>query len=69
MAAMVKLPQSIDNFFIRIENEAGQLVRTFDVGAKSSGDNRVFWDGNYQNGNPLLFGKYKVKASGLLDGE
>lgn len=45
MAAMVKLPQSIDNLFIRIENEAGQLVRTFDVGAKSSGDNRVEWDG------------------------
>lgn len=69
MAAMVKLPQSIDNLFIRIENEAGQLVRTFDVGAKSSGDNRVEWDGKDQNGNPLPGGKYKVKASGLLDGE
>ncbi len=34
MAAMVKLPQSIDNLFVRIENEVGQLVRTFDVGAK-----------------------------------
>ncbi|CAM2791970.1 flagellar hook assembly protein FlgD [Vibrio ordalii] len=69
MAAMVKLPQSLDNLFIRIENEAGQLVRTFDVGAKSAGDNRVEWDGNDQNGNPLPGGKYQVKASGLLDGE
>ncbi|ASU22830.1 flagellar biosynthesis protein FlgD [Vibrio qinghaiensis] len=69
MAAMVKLPQSLDNLFVRIENEAGQLVRTFDVGAKSAGDNRVEWDGNDQNGNPLPGGKYQVKASGLLDGE
>ncbi|MBF4423495.1 flagellar hook assembly protein FlgD [Vibrio anguillarum] len=69
MAAMVKLPQSLENLFVRIENEAGQLVRTFDVGAKSTGDNRVEWDGNDQNGNPLPGGKYQVKASGLLDGE
>ncbi|MDE1211385.1 flagellar hook assembly protein FlgD [Vibrio aestuarianus] len=69
MAAMVKLPQSLDNLFVRIENEAGQLVRTFDVGAKSAGDNRVEWDGKDQNGNPLPGGKYQVKASGLLDGE
>ncbi|MCE7629383.1 flagellar hook assembly protein FlgD, partial [Vibrio fluvialis] len=69
MAAMVKLPQSVDNLFVRIENEAGQLVRTFDVGAKPSGDSRVEWDGKDQNGNPLPGGKYKVKASGLLDGE
>ncbi|MGB5804919.1 MAG: flagellar hook assembly protein FlgD [Vibrio anguillarum] len=69
MAAMVKLPQSLENLFVRIENEAGQFVRTFDVGAKSAGDNRVEWDGNDQNGNPLPGGKYQVKASGLLDGE
>ena len=69
MAAMVKLPQSLDNLFVRIENEAGQLVRTFDVGAKSAGDNRVEWEGKDQNGNPLPGGKYQVKASGLLDGE
>jgi len=69
MAAMVKLPQSLDNLFVRIENEAGQLVRTFDAGAKSAGDNRVEWDGKDQNGNPLPGGKYQVKASVLLDGE
>ncbi|MCG3766769.1 flagellar hook assembly protein FlgD [Vibrio cincinnatiensis] len=69
MAAMVKLPQSIENLFVRIENEAGQLVRTFNVGSKLGGDNRVEWDGNDENGNPLPDGKYRVKASGLLDGQ
>lgn len=69
MAAMVKLPQAVENLFIRIENEAGQLVRTFDAGAKVGGDNRVEWDGNDESGNPLPDGKYRVKASGLLGGE
>ena len=68
MAAMVKLPSSVDNLFVRIEDEMGQLVRTMDVGAKPAGDNRVEWDGKDQNGNPLPAGKYKVKAAGLLDG-
>lgn len=69
MAAMVKLSQSIDNLFVRVEDEAGQLVRTFEVGAKPAGDTRVLWDGNDESGNPLPAGKYKVKASGLVEGE
>ena len=69
MAAMVKLPQSVDNMFVRVEDAMGQLVRTFEVGAKPAGDNRVVWDGKDENGNPLPAGKYNVKASGLLDGE
>ncbi len=69
MAAMVKLPQSMDNVLVRVENEMGQLVRTFDVGAQPGGDARVEWDGNDDQGNPMPAGKYKVKASGLLEGE
>ena len=69
MAAMVKLGQPLDNLFVRVENEAGQLVRTFEVGAKPAGDTRVLWDGNDENGNPMPAGKYNVKASGLVDGE
>ncbi|WP_234495418.1 flagellar hook assembly protein FlgD [Vibrio maritimus] len=69
MAAMVKLPQSMDNLFVRVENEMGQLVRTFDVGAQPGGDARVEWDGKDDQGNPMPAGKYNVKASGLLEGE
>ncbi|MDA0146954.1 flagellar hook assembly protein FlgD [Vibrio sp. LaRot3] len=69
MSAMVKLPENVDNMFVRVENAMGQLVRTFEVGAKPAGDNKVVWDGKDENGNSLPAGKYKVKASGLLDGE
>ncbi len=69
MSAMVKLPQSVDNLFVRVENEAGQLIRTLDMGAKPPGDTKVTWDGKDENGNPLPAGKYNVRASGLLDGD
>ncbi|RSD32857.1 flagellar hook assembly protein FlgD [Vibrio pectenicida] len=69
MSAMVKLPQAVDNLMVRVENQMGQLLRTFDVGSKPGGDSRVVWDGKDQNGNPLPAGKYNVKASGLLDGQ
>ncbi|WP_353496758.1 flagellar hook assembly protein FlgD [Vibrio chaetopteri] len=69
MAAMVKLPQSMDNVLVRVENEMGQLVRSFDVGAQPGGDARVEWDGKDDQGNPMPAGKYRVKASGLMEGE
>ncbi|MBD1559540.1 flagellar hook assembly protein FlgD [Vibrio sp. S9_S30] len=69
MSAMVKVPQALDNMFVRIENAQGQLVRTLDVGATPAGDSKVEWDGLDENGNPLPGGKYSVKAGGLLDGE
>ena len=69
MAAMVKLPQSVDNLMVRVEDQMGQLIRAFTVGAKSAGDNRVEWDGRDQNGNAMPAGKYKVRASGLMDGQ
>ena len=69
MGAMVNLPQSLDNLMVRIEDQAGQLVRTFDMGAQPVGESRIQWDGKDEQGNALPTGKYQVKASGLVDGE
>lgn len=69
MGAMVNLPQSLDNLMVRIEDQAGQLVRTFDMGAQPVGESRIQWDGKDEQGNALPAGKYQVKASGLVDGE
>lgn len=69
MAAMVKLPQAINNLMVRVENEQGQLIRTLDVGAKPAGDSRVEWDGKDDKGNAMPAGRYSIKAAGVLDGE
>lgn len=52
VAGMVKLPRALDNVSVRVENEQGQLLRTFSMGAKPPGDHRVEWDGLDDSGNP-----------------
>lgn len=69
MAGMVKLPQALNNVMVRIENEQGQLIKTFDMGAKPPGEHRVEWDGTDESGNVLPEGRYQLKVSGLADGE
>ncbi|MDA9557177.1 flagellar hook assembly protein FlgD [Vibrio sp.] len=69
MTSLVNISDTVDNLMVRIENEAGQLLKTFDLGAKPPGDTRVKWDGTDENGNPMPPGKYNVKASGLVGGE
>jgi flagellar basal-body rod modification protein FlgD len=69
LAAMVNLPNSVDNLMVRIENAAGELVRTFTAGANPAGESRVDWDGLDDTGNAMPAGKYNVKANGLVDGQ
>ncbi|OOE70037.1 flagellar hook assembly protein FlgD [Salinivibrio sp. IB282] len=69
VAGMVKLPQALDNVSVRVENEQGQLLRTFSMGAKPPGEHRVEWDGLDDNGNPMPEGTYKIKVSGMVDGQ
>lgn len=69
IAAMVKLPQALDDVTVRVENEQGQLLRSFSLGAKPGGDHRVEWDGMDDNGNPMPEGRYNLKVSGLVEGK
>ncbi|MEI8595060.1 flagellar hook assembly protein FlgD [Photobacterium sp. SP02] len=69
VAGMVKLPQSLNNLIVRVENAAGELVRSFDLGSKPAGDHRVAWDGKDDRGNMLPAGKYQLKVSALADGK
>lgn len=69
LAAMVNLPTSVDNLMVRIENAAGELVRTFTAGANPAGESRVDWDGLDDTGNTMPAGRYNVKANGLVDGQ
>ncbi|OLQ76019.1 flagellar biosynthesis protein FlgD [Photobacterium proteolyticum] len=69
MAGMVRLPQALDNMMVRVENEQGQLIKTFDMGAKPPGEHRLEWDGTDESGNVLPEGRYQLKVAGLVDGE
>ncbi|MCC4798963.1 flagellar hook assembly protein FlgD [Enterovibrio norvegicus] len=69
IAAMVKLPQAMNDVMVRIQNEQGQLLKNFSIGAKSPGDHRVEWDGLDDSGNPLPEGKYTMNVSGFVDGK
>ncbi len=69
LAAMVRLPQALDNLLVNIEDEQGQLIETLNIGAKPGGEHRIDWDGKDQQGNQLPPGKYVIRASGLVNGE
>ncbi|WP_413110727.1 flagellar hook assembly protein FlgD [Thaumasiovibrio sp. DFM-14] len=69
IAAVVKLPQALDNLVVNIENEQGQLIDTLNIGAKPGGEHRIEWNGQDQQGNPLPPGRYVVRASGMMNGE
>lgn len=57
------------NAMIRIESEAGELVRTIDAGNLSAGEHRLSWDGLNDNGESLPAGSYKVIVEGDVGGK
>ncbi|EPE37966.1 basal-body rod modification protein flgD [Candidatus Photodesmus katoptron] len=67
--AAVMLPNHLDNLFIHIEDENGQLIHSSELGYKPAGIHRIDWNGKDEDGNFLPAGKYKIKASGLLNGK
>lgn len=65
---MIATEQTTQNATIRIENEAGQVVRTIDMGTLPAGQHRYSWDGMDDNGNILPAGDYKISANGRVGG-
>lgn len=58
----------VEDLKIRIVDEFGQVVREIDGGNHDAGPISFGWDGTDGNGNHLPRGKYKVEASGTVDG-
>lgn len=48
---------------VGIENSAGQVIRTLDLGAKQAGFHQVQWDGRDLNGNQMQPGTYRFQVS------
>ena len=57
------------NATVSVENEAGVVVRTIQLGDIGAGNQRFSWDGLSQNGDRLQSGKYSFKTTGMVNGQ
>lgn len=67
--AGLDLPKAADSVKINIFNDAGNLVRTLDVGKKDSGVSAFTWDGKDASGNALPEGEYSFRVDASADGK
>lgn len=68
MNGIISTPEAIDQITVRIEDEKGQLVKTYTIDGSAGGNVDVSWDGLGTNGEPVAPGNYSIKASGRVDG-
>lgn len=64
---VISTTEKIPVINIRIEDEKGQVVRTFTVDGSKGGNTDVKWDGLDDKGEPVAAGNYAIKASGLVN--
>jgi len=66
---MVAISSDATNGQLRIEDEAGQLIRTIDLGDLTKGPNSFSWDGLDDNGSVVAAGFYKMSVTGDVYGK
>ncbi|NRA83388.1 MAG: flagellar hook assembly protein FlgD [Gammaproteobacteria bacterium] len=66
---VVSLPQSMGGLTLRVENSAGELIKTISMANVPAGNNDFSWDGTDEDGKPVPTGEYKISATGLVEGE
>lgn len=69
ISGVISTPEAIDTITVRIEDDKGQLVKTYSVDGSAGGNVDVNWDGLGTNGEPVVPGNYSIKASGRVDGK
>lgn len=62
------LPSSADTVTISISNSAGKVIRSFEAGAQSSGDQTCTWDGKDASGTTLSSGAYSYSIAASSSG-
>ncbi|WP_394146892.1 flagellar hook assembly protein FlgD [Shewanella atlantica] len=65
---IISTPEAIDTITVRIEDDKGQLVKSYTIDGSAGGNVDVSWDGLGANGEPVVAGNYAIKASGRVDG-
>jgi flagellar basal-body rod modification protein FlgD len=66
---VVDLPGSTTQLKLKVTDNAGQLVRTLDLGPQASGSVHFSWDGIAESGKPAVPGTYNVTAEAIIDGD
>jgi flagellar basal-body rod modification protein FlgD len=65
---VISAPSAIETISVKVEDESGQLIKSFNVNGSEGGNIDVSWDGLDKNGEPVAAGNYAIKASGKVDG-
>lgn len=62
-SSAVNLAQDADKATVSIRNEAGRVVKTFDLTDKRAGSHAIEWDGTSDDGTRLSAGTYRAEVS------
>jgi flagellar basal-body rod modification protein FlgD len=68
LGAVLPLSEGADDVQVRIQDTAGNLLRTLNFGAQGAGDLDIAWDGKTDTGGASPAGPYKISASVLRNG-
>ncbi|QSX28970.1 flagellar hook assembly protein FlgD [Shewanella cyperi] len=66
---VISTPEVIKDITVRIEDDKGQLVKSYTVDGSAGGNVELTWDGLDKDGKPAPDGAYTIKASGKVDGK
>jgi len=60
--------KTMSNVKITVEDEKGQVIKSFSLEGEHKGNVSFNWDGTDQDGKPVKEGKYQIKATGTVAG-
>ena len=67
--ATIKAPSGNTGVTLYVQDMAGRLVHTQQLGAQPPGEFKIQWDGLDDTGNPSLPGQYRVSAEATVGGQ
>ena len=65
----INLASSADKVKVKITNDSGAVIRSFDLGAQKAGTQSLSWDGLTEDGATVAPGKYHAVVEATADGQ
>lgn len=69
LKGFLDLPASTSKAVVNVLDEAGSLIRTIDLGARSAGMAEFVWDGKNSGGQQMSAAAYRIQAQAAQDGK